>query len=196
MFYILNKELTNAPNQKIVLHEQVTEFYKTFYANYCHNGNKIIGNEYLGDNIKSGTIINGIRHENAMELSFKNNSIDVIVSNHVYEHVSDINKTISEAYRVLKYGGKVIAGIPFFVDKDKTQILAKEKNGHITYFTKKEIHGNPVSSKGALCFYHYGWDLLDKFKAAGFKDVYLINIIDKKLGNIDTHPCINLIAIK
>jgi hypothetical protein len=30
-----------------------------------------------------------------------------------------------------------------------------------------EIHGNPLGG-GSLCFQHFGWDILDRLRAAGF----------------------------
>jgi len=41
----------------------------------------------------------------SMALSFRNNSIDVIVCNHVYEHVPYADKMMDEVYRVLKEDG-------------------------------------------------------------------------------------------
>jgi ubiquinone/menaquinone biosynthesis C-methylase UbiE len=38
----------------------------------------------------------------SMALSFRNNSIDVIVCNHIYEHVPYADKMMDEIYRVLK----------------------------------------------------------------------------------------------
>jgi len=38
-------------------------------------------------------------------LNFSDNSFDVVVSSHVYEHVSDAERLLSEIYRVLKPGG-------------------------------------------------------------------------------------------
>ena len=40
-----------------------------------------------------------------MNLSFDNNSFDVVVCTHVYEHVPDSKKLFDEIYRVLKPGG-------------------------------------------------------------------------------------------
>ena len=37
-----------------------------------------------------------------------------------------------------------------------------------------EYHGNPVDPKGSLVFYDHGWDILDRCRAAGFADVYLL----------------------
>lgn len=59
-----------------------------------------------------------------------------------------------------------------------------------------EIHGNPLDKDGCLCYYTYGWDLFEKFKNAGFKDTYFINILDKNLGNIVDYPAATFVAIK
>lgn len=41
----------------------------------------------------------------AMKLKFKNNSFDIVICAHVYEHVPDSHKLFSEIHRVLKPGG-------------------------------------------------------------------------------------------
>jgi ubiquinone/menaquinone biosynthesis C-methylase UbiE len=41
----------------------------------------------------------------SMALSFRNNSFDVIVCNHIYEHVPYADKMMDEIYRVLKVNG-------------------------------------------------------------------------------------------
>lgn len=195
LFYILYRELPLNKKLSIFALECVTPFYKSLESNFGYRS-KIIASEFLGGDLKSGEVVNGILHEDATSLSFENNSFDAVVSNHVYEHVADIDKTLSEAYRVLKVGGKVIAGIPIDIKKDKTFVRAKIEDGQIVYLAEKEIHGNPLSDSGCLCFYNYGWDLFEKFKKAGFKDVYLLNILSKELGNVCDYPVATFVAVK
>ncbi|SRR5258708_40060761 len=45
------------------------------------------------------------KDEDAMNMTFKNNSFDIVVCTHVYEHVPNPKKLFSEIYRVLKPGG-------------------------------------------------------------------------------------------
>lgn len=44
-------------------------------------------------------------HGDAMNLAQKDNSVDVVVCSHVYEHVPDAKKMFSEIFRVLRPGG-------------------------------------------------------------------------------------------
>jgi hypothetical protein len=34
-----------------------------------------------------------------------------------------------------------------------------------------EYHGDPLSQSGCLCYYHFGWDLLNELRDADFQDV-------------------------
>lgn len=54
-------------------------------------------------NNKAGNIV--YEEGDAMNLRFQDNSLDIIVCNHVYEHVADSKILINEIYRVLKIGG-------------------------------------------------------------------------------------------
>lgn len=49
--------------------------------------------------------------DDAMNLHFKDNSIDIVVCNQVYEHVPDSQKLMSEIYRVLKKDGLCYMGV-------------------------------------------------------------------------------------
>ena len=117
----------------------------------------VFGSEYLGNNIKSGEIINGIRHEDALALSLASNSIDVIVSNDVYEHVPDIARTFSEASRVLRDNGRLILAIPFQTSEISSRKRAEADGEKINYLEPARYHGNPLSEQGALVFYDFGW---------------------------------------
>jgi hypothetical protein len=50
-----------------------------------------------------------------------------------------------------------------------------------------EYHGDPLSSDGILCFYHFGWDLLEEFRRCGFRSVKLVigyDINEMMLGDL------------
>lgn len=54
------------------------------------------------------------------DIPFSDNSFDVIMCNHVLEHVDDDKKAISEFFRVMKPGGWGIFQVPIDSTKEKT----------------------------------------------------------------------------
>lgn len=164
----------------VYLYEQVTGFYRYIRENLSVN---VVGSEYLGFGQKPGTIIKGIRHEDALNLSLEDNSLDMIVSNDVYEHVPDIEKSFGEAYRVLKVGGNLVFTIPFSIDKYRTERRAElAENGKVVNLLPEIYHGNPMDRKGSLVFYDFGWDILDLCKKAGFRDAYALGYYSVSRG--------------
>lgn len=59
----------------------------------------------------------------AEDLPYKDNFFDIIVSTDVLEHAVDLNKVLSQVYRVLKVGGKFIIRVPY---KEKLQVYLDE----------------------------------------------------------------------
>lgn len=49
---------------------------------------------------------------NKDKLPFKDNSVDVIVANQVFEHLYEIDDILEELKRILKKNGKLVAGVP------------------------------------------------------------------------------------
>jgi hypothetical protein len=61
---------------------------------------------------------------------------------------------------------------PFSNDLDQTLVRATvSENGVISHLTEPEYHGDPLSNDGCLSYYTFGWDILDTFRDAGFKEV-------------------------
>lgn len=167
------QEVASAASRRhptVYLYEQVTPFYAQ--ARRCLAA-RVIGSEYLGCDLQSGTEINGLRHEDALHLSFADDSLQVLMSNDVLEHVPDYRRALEEARRVLAPDGKFIFSVPFYRERQETVQRARWENGHLEFLLPEQYHGNPVSADGSLVFFDYGWDLLDACRRAGFKDAYV-----------------------
>jgi len=178
---ILYKRCKLYKDCKIYIYEQVTPFYKTLIKKFPD----IIGSEYLDSNYKSGTIINGIRHEDSTNLSFDNNSFNILISLDVFEHVFDFEQSIKEVFRVLKPKGRLLFSIPFYPNNDKTEKRADiDSMGEILHNKEPVYHGNPVSNKGALVVYDFSWDIFDILKNCGFKDIFVTAGYNRLTGNI------------
>jgi hypothetical protein len=81
-----------------------------------------------------------------------------------------IRKAFAELWRVLSSSGWLVFTIPFFYDLEVTRIRASQENMEVVHHLPPEIHGNPVSDEGSLCFQNCGWDILHDLRQAGFSD--------------------------
>jgi len=93
------------------------------------------------------------------KLPFDDNSFDIILCNHVLEHIPDDTKAMQELYRVLKVGGMGILQIP--------QDLARE-----TTFEDDSITDKKERAKIFGQYDHvrvYGRDYFDKLRSIDFK---------------------------
>lgn len=92
-------------------------------------------------------------------LPFKDNEFDMILCNHVLEHIPDDTKAMEELYRVLKVGGMGVFQIPQDLNRDKT-------------FEDHSITDKKERAKIFGQYDHvriYGRDYFDKLRSVGFK---------------------------
>jgi len=153
--------------------EQLTPFYRILKRLVP----SLTGSEYCGPHHKSGSrvfiqrYLRWVRHEDLTTLSFADNKFDLVVTLDVFEHVPDYRKAFAEIYRVLRPDGWLAFTIPFFYDLETTRIRAiVNSDGSIIHYLPPEVHGNPLSGEGSLCFQNFGWDILDTLRNVGFAD--------------------------
>lgn len=91
-------------------------------------------------------------------LPFKDNSYNVILCNHVLEHIPDDKKAMEELYRVLKPGGFGVFQIPLDASRDTTF----EDDSITNKKERTEIFGQYDHVRV------YGLDYFDKLRAVGF----------------------------
>ncbi|WP_445382807.1 class I SAM-dependent methyltransferase [Robiginitalea sp. IMCC43444] len=92
-------------------------------------------------------------------LPFEDNSFDVILCNHVLEHIPDQEKALSELYRVMKPGGWGIFQVP--------QDLKREKTFEDASITDKKERQRVFGQYDHVRI--YGQDYFDILSSAGFK---------------------------
>lgn len=92
-------------------------------------------------------------------LPFKDNSYDIILCNHVLEHIPDDTKAMQELYRVMKVGGMGIFQIPQDLNRAKTF----EDNSITDRNQRAKIFGQYDHVRV------YGLDYFNKLRAIGFK---------------------------
>jgi len=150
--------------------EQVTPLAKLLSERYPG----LIKSEFLNPDLPSGQVNwRGIRHENLTCLSMPDASFDFAVSCDVLEHIPDYHAALREISRVLVPGGKALLTAPFVLTSPTNIVRAHVDSGRIVHLMEPEYHGDPVSGNGVLCFYHFGWELLNDLKSAGFREAYV-----------------------
>ncbi len=179
--HIFIQECKPNNNSKIYITEQTTPLYKWIKKNF----NNVVGSEYLGDQLAFGkTNPFGIRNESLTKLTFEDESFDFILSFDVLEHIPDYKRALKECYRCLKPNGIFLFTIPFVINSEKNIIRAYVKNGKIIHLLPPEYHGDPIKKEGCLCFYHFGWEILDDIKKIGFSENGIFLLWSRTYGNL------------
>ncbi|WP_346882710.1 methyltransferase domain-containing protein [uncultured Algibacter sp.] len=93
------------------------------------------------------------------DLPFEDNSYDIILCNHVLEHIPDDTKAMQELYRVLKPGGMGVFQIP----QDLNRAVTFEDNSITDKKERAKIFGQYDHVR------IYGRDYFDKLRSIGFK---------------------------
>lgn len=158
---------------KVFLYERVGAFYQFLSDEIIEV--EVVGSEYLGPDYVSGREYEGVQHEDALSLSFPNQSFDIVISCDVFEHVPDIAKALAEVFRIMKNSSVLYFTVPFDSRKFSTGTRARLKGQDLEFLCDPVYHGNPIDENGALVFYDFSWDILDACKKAGFKDAYVVS---------------------
>ncbi len=155
---------------------------------------KAIGSEYVPSmaqravqTLKLNYLAQGmslvIRHEDLTQLTLPDASVGGILSMDVLEHIPDTRAVLREARRVLVPGAPFIITAPFLNGSQQTEVCATlEADGSIRHLLEPEYHGDPLNDEGVLCFYHFGWDLLDSLREARFARAEIVFAWDPHYG--------------
>lgn len=110
-----------------------------------------------------------VKNINILNIPYNNEYFDIVICNHVLEHVEDDLKGMSEIYRVLKKGGFAILQVPISYKMDKTyeDFSITECNAREEAFGQRD-HVRI-----------YGLDYFDRLKKVGF-DVEIISNLATK----------------
>jgi SAM-dependent methyltransferase len=164
----------------IYITEQTTPMYRWLVGRYPN----VIGSEYLADKVPPGEKDgNGIRNESLTRLSFPNEHFDHVLSFDVLEHIPDVVRALRECQRCLKPGGNLLFSVPFLANARETLTRARvTETGELEHLLPPEYHGDPLTTDGCLCFYHFGWDLMLKLREAGFSSACALLYWSRELG--------------
>ena len=163
---------------RIYVTEQATPTFAWLQARYP----QAIGSEFEPDSDRREAMAGylaglgghgAIQFEDVTRLSMADASLDAVACFDVLEHVPDYRAALHEFARVLREDGTLLATFPF-TDGSETLVRASfSKDGTIQHHLEPEYHGDPIG-KPVLCFYHFGWNLLEEARAAGFASARML----------------------
>ena len=117
---------------------------------------------------------------NALDLQFEEGSFDLATSGYMLRNVTDIQKCLSEMYRVLRPGGKVVVAEMATPDNRVIRYFYNlYMNKRVRKIARKYDKGESIDGRqpaydwlaDSIKGFPHGQVMADKFSAAGFKDV-------------------------
>ena len=97
-------------------------------------------------------------------MNFENKSFDLVICNHVLEHIDDDIKALNEIFRVLKSGGVAILQVPINFKRNETF----EDQSIISKKDREKYFGQYDHVR------EYGLDFKERIEKAGF-EVEMVN---------------------
>ena len=111
----------------------------------------------------------GVRCEDIENLTFSDNTFDLVIAQDVLEHVPNPRRGLSEVFRTLAPGGRHIFTVPFNRGVETTVVRTLLEEGVLTYLLPPEYHGDPIRDEGALVFTDFGSDIVALITSVGFQ---------------------------
>lgn len=140
-----------------------------------------VASQFFPD-VPRGKIKDNQRSEDLEQLTFDNESIDLTITQDVFEHVLRPERAFAEIARTLKPSGAHVFTVPYFRGK-KTVVRARpNRRGGIEHVMKPDYHGNPIDTNGSLVITEWGDELCDFILRASGMTTTIFNIFDPRFG--------------
>lgn len=150
-------------------------------------------------NGKPGAMVQGVRCENLEALTFADQSVDLHISQDVFEHLFAPTRAFQEIARTLKPGGFHLFTVPLVNKSNPSRRRARlREDGEIEHLQDPQYHSNPIDQSGSLVTVDWGYDICGYIHAAcnmfstihfiddlslGIRAEYIEVILSRKAGN-------------
>lgn len=128
---------------------------------------RVHASEYF-PGVVPGALVEGVMNQDVQNTSFADDSLDLVTSNQVFEHVEDDLRGFRECHRILKPGGALVCSFPLY-DLPATQQLARMSNGQVEHLAPPEYHDSRRGGPGsALCYWRHSFnDIVERVGSVG-----------------------------
>ena len=130
-----------------------------------------------------------VQMEDLQALNMQSNTIDLMISSDIIEHVDDPLQAFKEILRVLKPGGCHCFTVP--LHRETTRSRVKINHGKKIFLEPKHYHGD---GKGGQCLVitDFGYDIVNLLNNIG----YSAEIVWCQAQGVDKHVCGTVVAKK
>lgn len=115
--------------------------------------------QYFSDVPRGQFDVHGVRSEDLQALTLTDGSVDIFVTQDVFEHVLDPDAAFAEIGRVLAPAGMHIWTVPIYSRAHTVRRAEQDDAGGIRLLMAPDYHGNPLGG-GSLVVHEWGEDLL------------------------------------
>jgi SAM-dependent methyltransferase len=109
------------------------------------------------------------RHEDILSLTYSSGLFDIVLHSDTLEHVPDVDRALTEIWRILKPGGASIFSIPIVRDGRPSIARVALQNGELYHYKLPSYHGGSYqTTRQYLVCYEFGEDFISRLKSHGF----------------------------
>ena len=124
-------------------------------------------NSFLGTDVSPGEMRDGIECQDLMNLTYADNSFDLVLSSDIFEHVRKPFAGFKEVNRVLKPGGFHIFSIPVEQPMPRRTVFRVDTSGpEDVHVLPAQYHGVPKGNR-ILVYTDFGADMVARLAGDG-----------------------------
>jgi SAM-dependent methyltransferase len=137
--------------------------------------------------VPPGSYRDGVRCEDLTRLTFDDGSLDLFVTQDVFEHVLAPERGFAEIARVLRPGGLHVFTVPWYGWQPTVTRVRVGAQG-IEHVLEPEYHANPVDPRGSLVVTNWGCELPDVIAEHAGMTTSVHSIRDPRRGIVGAFP--------
>ena len=127
-------------------------------------------NSFYWPDVELGETRDGVRCEDLRALTLADDSLDLVVSSDIFEHVRGPTQAFAEIFRVLRSGGYHVFTVPVrWPLPSQTKQLVDCSGSEDVFLVPPRYHGSPKDPEGSLVYTEFGMDLPESLRELGFE---------------------------
>ncbi len=125
---------------------------------------------YFWEGVPTGQAFEGVRCEDLQNLTFEDESFDLVITSDIFEHIRRPFDAFAEIGRTLRKGGSHVFTVPFAWPLKEEIIRRVDTVGDRDFNLFPPVyHGSPTDPDGSLVYTDFGTSLIDRLGELGFQ---------------------------